>query len=101
MSSQSIYTTSGLRRISYDPAAEADTFYEMDSTGTVKVTMDLTQEYIRRTAALMKQLLEATTEEQKGAVVARLNVIRQELAYLTGVAFTTVQLSATTGTGNQ
>jgi hypothetical protein len=44
----------------------------------------------------MKQLFEAKTDEAKSNVVARINVLRQELSYLTGIAFTTIQMTITT-----
>jgi hypothetical protein len=44
----------------------------------------------------MKQLFEAKTDDAKSNVVARINVLRQELSYLTGIAFTTVQMTITT-----
>jgi hypothetical protein len=97
MTTQHIYASSNLRRITYDgTAAAAPPTSELDATGTIPVTVDLTRSYIQRINVLMKQLFEAKTDDAKSNVVARINVLRQELSYLTGIAFTTVQMTITT-----
>jgi hypothetical protein len=95
MTTQHIYASSNLRRIGAAAAATPPTS-ELDATGTIPVTVDLTRSYIQRINVLMKQLFEAKTDDAKSNVVARINVLRQELSYLTGIAFTTVQMTITT-----
>lgn len=92
MTTQNIYSSSYQRKITYDPAAAAGT-PEMDVNGLVPITMALTTAYVQRTTGLLQQLLQATTEQQKSSIVARINVIRQELSYLTGVAFVPIQMA--------
>jgi hypothetical protein len=98
MTTQHIYASSNLRRITYDAtgATAPPPTSELDATGKIPVTMDLTRSYIQRINGLMKQLFEAKTDEAKSNVVARINVLRQELSYLTGIAFTTIQMTITT-----
>lgn len=92
MTTQNIYSSSYLRRITAAGGDDTDT-PEKDSTGLVTITMDLTTSYVTRVTALLKQLMDAKTEEQKGSVVARINVIRQELSFITGAKFETIQMT--------
>ena len=92
MTTQNIYSSSYLRRIT---AADdtGNAVPEKDSTGLVTITMDLTTSYVTRVTALLKQLMEAKTEDQKGLVIARINVIRQELSFITGAKFESIQMT--------
>lgn len=83
MTTQSIYAMSELRRISYQ-AGGVPSSVEMDVTGKIQINADLVKSYVIRVAGLLRDLAATTTNDQKTSIVARLNVIRQELAYITG-----------------
>ena len=91
MTTQNIYSSSYLRRIT--TADTEDNGPEKDSTGLVTITMALTTTYVTRVTALLKQLMEAKSEDQKASVVARINVIRQELSFLTDTKFESIQMT--------
>jgi hypothetical protein len=95
MTTQNIYSSSYLRRITAadDTGNAGNAVPEKDSTGLVTITMDLTTSYVTRVTALLKQLMEAKTEDQKGLVIARINVIRQELSFITGAKFESIQMT--------
>lgn len=92
MATQNIYSSSYLRRITATDDT-ATVLPEKDATGLVTITMDLTTSYVTRVTALLKQLMDAKTEDQKASVVARINVIRQELSFLTGAKFEAIQMT--------
>lgn len=97
MSTQHIYASSNLRRITYDVTqGNAPPATEIDSTGTIPVTMELTRSYMSRMNGLMKQLFATKSDEEKGNIVSRINVLRQELSILTGIPFVTIQSTITT-----
>lgn len=93
MTTQNIYSSSYLRRITVSDDIDNGDGLEKDSTGLVTITMALTTTYVTRITALLKQLMDAKTEEQKGSIVARINVIRQELSFITGAKFETIQMT--------
>jgi hypothetical protein len=69
---------------------------EIDATGTIPVTMDLTRSYMTRMNIMMKQLFTTKSDEEKSNIVSRINVMRQELSILTGIPFVTIQSTITT-----
>ena len=96
MSTQHIYASSNLRRVVYDVTPSGSGPAEIDATGTIPVTMDLTRSYISRMNTLMTQLFTTRSDGEKGNIVSRINVLRQELSILTGIPFVTIQSTITT-----
>lgn len=96
MSTQHIYASSNLRRITYDVTPSAAASSEIDATGTIPVTMELTRSYMSRMNRLMKQLFTTKSDEEKSNIVSRINLLRQELSILTGIPFVTIQTSIST-----
>lgn len=100
MSTQHIYASSNLRRIAYDVTQSGSESVggssEIDSTGTIPVTMDLIRSYMTRMNTMMKQLFTTKSVEEKSNIVLRINVMRQELSILTGIPFVTIQSTITT-----
>jgi hypothetical protein len=90
MSTQHIYASSNLRKIGL---SASNNEIEKDSTGMVSLTMDLTTSYITRVSTLLTQLLAAKTQDQKSSIVARINVIRQELSFITGMPLESIQMT--------
>ena len=90
MTTQHIYASSDLRKISLTASNNEN---EKDSTGMVSLTMELTTSYITRVSTLLTQLLAAKTQDQKSSIVARINVIRQELSFITGIPLESIQMT--------